>query len=317
MPPDPPTHVYVIEGGVCKRDPSLERGLPVIGALNLNHEPDRLFGVWKVSEAHTVRNEHLGFRGVTGLGGVNRASLWVITTRYWSDNDYMGVSEYRAWSAGRWRRVRGTTHRGVTWPYATESSDSLLVAERDAHDHGNDETLTTWQIRTLRGNRPTPSLASGYDAGPCARTRVTGLYGFANGDLLATGATCRDRLLLERWASGSVTSVAQEMPEISTDHGGGGYFLDVVSSSLVRVRQKDRSPMTFAFDGTWRATPDDTPLRQDRLVDEIRQASPNTHIDDATVWENNVFVTGIGDTHTFVLSDAEIVAPCHLVLPGP
>ena len=230
---------------------------------------------------------------------------------------FMGVSAYRAWSAGGWRHVAGTTHRGVTWPYATESGDSLFVAERDAHDHGDDEALTTWQFRRLRGNRPPPLLAAGYDAGACARTRVTGLYGFADGELLATGATCQHRLLLERWPSGSATSVAQEIPEISTDNGGGGYYIDVVNSSLVRVRRKDGTPLTLSFDGRWAAANDRMPLRQDHLLAEIREVSPATLIDEAKVQNENVFVTGARNDYRFVLSDIEVAEPCHLVLPGP
>ncbi len=315
-PPDPPTHVYVVEGGVCKRESTLERGLPVVGALNLNNEPDRFFGVERVSAAHTVRNEHLGIRGIAGLGGVDRSTLWAVTTRHWRDYEITGVSEYRAWSGDRWRPVVATTHRGVTWPVAAESGDSLLVAERDVHDRGSDESLTTWRIRRPRGKRPIPLLAAGYDEGACARTRVTALYGFTNGELLATGATCQRRLLLERWPSGSATSVAQEIPDISTDKGGGGYYIDVVNSSLVRVRRKDGTPLTLSFDGSWIAANDGMPLRQDHILAQIREVSPATVIDEARVLSENVFVMGARKNYSFVLSDIEVVEPCHLVLPG-
>lgn len=324
------TPIVQLNSGDCDRAGKLEPGFPILGRINLNDEPDKIFGRRSApSRRVPILNPHPGRRYLVGLGGTE-SSAWAVVSRARVHEVDAVTSELYRWNGSRWTQEAGTNQLGVDWPYVAARGGRLVVAERrQVRSTQETSSRTSWRFRLLdidRTPNPTsasaavPTIASRPDLGACAEWRIRSLYAFASGEIITTGATCDRALVVERYGTDRTPAAAAVIRQVETDDQGLGYEMDVVSPSLIRLRTSGGHAYEARYaEGEWHVGATTATLRQDALLRALRaRYGLRFRLEHTFVFPSQVFAAGVlrdgdGDGESAVLfTDHHVKQPCDM-----
>jgi len=326
--------------GVCSPSRALSEGFPPLGLINLNSEPDRLFGIFYPDHHVAVWEEHRGYRLLNDFQLEAGGDGWAVTTRredVGPSNRQLyerrvGVSDLYERKVGRrWRRTAGTNKFGVTWPYAGPFGSGFLVVEKSekVEDRGLEPH---WSLRAFgAGSRPTPKLSNPDAVLP---NRIQVFRTFSNGEVLAVGASFNKALMIERWGAGEQTSTLQTMDTIVPRHpesvdpdGWPNPILtfEVEGPSVIRVRTEQGNMVELRFDGsTWKASPppEVTELAVEHALRIFRPYAPDIAVQNVERREDATYVWALDKRvqetpKSLLLRDTPYPAICDVPINPP
>jgi len=318
----------VSSDGACRPSRALSAGFPSLGPINLNLEPDRLFGFVHLygSQPPPEGDRLLGDFHVDHVG-----NGWAVIRRGESpsregppNERTIGASDlYERKAGGRWRRTAGTNKLGVTWTHAAPFGQGLLVVER-VDEKGLDPHCSIQAFGKI--SRPTPKLS---EPNATCLDRIQVFRTFSSGEVLAVGVSSNATLMMERWGAGEQTSTLQTMDTIvpRPDFWAGRNVLpfEVENPSVIRVRTEQGNLVELRFaGGTWKASPlpEGTELAVEHALRIFRPYAPDIDMqnierrEDATyVW---VLDKRVPDAHkNLLLRDIPSPAICDVPINPP
>jgi hypothetical protein len=270
-----------VRGDRCERMTDRAAGWPNLGVLDLNHEPDHLFGIQRAPVQVDVDNEQTGARVPVAVDTEDAASGWMVTTRREEDGYARVSSELWRWSSTRWSRAE-TSPLGVEWRFGRPFGHGLLLVAVDARDVAG-RISGRWSIlpRGVARDQVAPRLANRDDEAMCS-ARVLGFEVFPSGEVLSAGATCLGKLLVEHWAPGAADATTREVATVDVDvhdrwpvKGPVEPLLheldvpvEILGAGKVRARASDGHVFDVERDptsGGWSAHPSTEKLTVDRV----------------------------------------------------